>query len=119
MPFMICKLSPKLTLKQETELKSRLGKAIELVAGLSEQVLLIGIEDNYRFYLRGSKEKPVALIEISIFANPRHYGYEALTKEITAITHEVLNIEENRIYIKYDDIVAWGVGGSTFDLYGG
>ena len=119
MPFIICKVSQKISNSQEKELKTRLGKAIELVAGLSEQVLLAGFQDNYHFYLRGDNSKPVALIEISIFGNPSHYGYEALTKEITTIFHKVLNIEENCIYIKYDDIVSWGVGGRNFDLYGG
>ncbi|MBQ8677503.1 MAG: hypothetical protein IJ529_03425 [Alphaproteobacteria bacterium] len=117
MPFMICKTNKTISDIQEQELKSRLGKAIEVVAGLSEQVLMIGIEDNYHFYLRGSKSEPVALIEISIFANPRHYGYDELTKEVTNIFNEVLNIDKNSIYIKYDDIVDWGVGGRNFDLY--
>lgn len=43
MPFIISRVSTPITKEQETELKSRLGKAIELVPGKSEEYLLLGL----------------------------------------------------------------------------
>ena len=100
---------------QELQLKSRLGKAIELLPGLSEDYLMAGFEDNYHIYLRGKNDQPTAYIEVSIFGNEAHYGYGKLTAEITRIFNEVLKINPKNIYIKYDDIKDWSVNGINFD----
>lgn len=42
MPFIISRVSTEITVQQETELKTRLGKAIELIPGKSEKYLLLG-----------------------------------------------------------------------------
>lgn len=53
MPFIISRVSTEITVQQKTELKTKLGKAIELIPGKSEEYLLLGFEDNYHLYLRG------------------------------------------------------------------
>ena len=115
MPFIISRVSTPITKEQEKELKSRLGKAIELVPGKSEEYLLLGFEDNYHLYLRGDNSKPAAYIEASIFGNENHFGYKKFTYEVTRIFSEVLGIAPDRIYIKYSDITAWGVNGMYID----
>ena len=40
---------------------------------------------------------------------------DALTAELTLAFHEVLGIPPENIYIKYEDITAWGVGGMYID----
>ena len=115
MPFILSKVNVPISKEQEINLKSQLGKAIELVPGKSEEYLLTGFEDNYHLYLRGDDSKPIAYIEASIFGNERHYGYDLLTTEITRIFNEVLNIPPENIYVKYDDISVWGVNGMCID----
>ena len=114
MPFIMSKVNIPISEEQEIQLKSRLGKAIELLPGLSEEYLMVGFEDNQHIYLRG-KNQPAAYIEISIFGNEIHYGYDKLTAEITKIFNDVLEINPKNIYIKYDDIKIWGVNGMNFD----
>ena len=41
--------------------------------------------------------------------------YDALTAEFTMAFHEVIGIPPENVYIKYEDITAWGVGGMYID----
>lgn len=115
MPFIKSKVSCGISEQQEKELKKRMGKAIELVPGKTEEYLLLEFEDNSRLWLRGSNEEAVAYIEAAIFGNEPHYGYDALNAEITKAFNEVLGIAQDRIYIKFEDITAWGVRGMYID----
>lgn len=115
MPFILSKVSTRMTEAQEREIKARLGQAISLIPGKSEAYLLCGFEDNYHLYLRGENDAPIAYITFSIFANERHNGTDALFAAITDAFHAVLGIAPDRVYIKYDDIAVWGVCGQTID----
>ena len=115
MPFIKAKVSCSITKEQESELKTELGKAISLVPGKSEEYLLLEFEDNCRLWLRGRNEEPIAYIEAAIFGNEPHYGYDAFTAELTGIFARVLKIPPDNIYIKYEDIIAWGVQGMFID----
>ena len=115
MPFIKAKVSCPISPKQESELKAGMGKAIEFVPGKSEEYLLLEFEDNCRLWLRGKNDEPTAYIEVAIFGNELHYGYDAFTAEVTNLFSKVLNICPNHINIKYEDIIAWGVQGTYID----
>ena len=115
MPFIISKVNVPVSIEQETEIKTRLGKAIEFVPGKNEEYLLLGFEENYHLWLKGDNKKPIAYIEANIFGNENHFGYKEFTKAVTEIFNDVLNIPPENIYIKYDDIKAWGVSGVYID----
>ena len=115
MPFIKIKVNGPITMEQEIEIKARMGQAIGLVPGKSEEYLLLEFEDNCRLWLRGDNTEPVAYIEAAIFGNEQHYGYDALTAEITRIFADVLRVKPDHIYIKYEDITAWGVKGMYID----
>lgn len=115
MPFIKVKTSCPITEKQEAAIKSRIGKAIELVPGKSEAYLLLEFEDNCRLWLRGHNDEPIAYIEAAVFASESHCGHNALTSELTKIFEEILNLQKDHIYIKYEDIIAWGVQGMLID----
>ena len=115
MPFIMSKVSCPVSRGQEEQMKSWLGKAIELVPGKSEADLLAGFEDNCHLYLRGENTESVAYVEASVFASEAHIGYKQLTIEITRMFGEVLGIAPDHVYIKYEDIQAWGVSGVFID----
>ena len=100
---------------QELQLKSRLGKAMEILPGLSEKYLLAGFEDNFHLYLRGDNLQKIAFIEVSIFSNENHIGYEEFSAEVTRIFVDILSIPPQNVYIKFVDIPCWSVGGMFFD----
>ncbi len=115
MPFIKVKLSCPISDEQESDLKSRLGKAIELVPGKSEEYLLLEFEDKCRLWLRGENSEPIAYIEAAIFGNESHAGYPAFSTEVTKILQTVLGIAPEDCYIKYEDITAWAVSGQYID----
>ena len=108
------KVNVHVDVEQEFKIKSRLGKAIEILPGLSEKFLLTGIESNCALYLRGEKI-PTAYVEVSVFGNEIHLGYEKFSLAVTEIFVDVLNIPPQNVYIKFSDIAAWSVGGNFFD----
>ena len=88
MPFIDSKVSVKITKEQETELKSRLGQAISLIPGKSEQWLMAGFEDDYHLYFRGDDSEPMAFIEVRIFGGSNRDAFSKMTAEITKIFND-------------------------------
>lgn len=115
MPFIVSKVNVPISAEQERALKEKLGKAIELVPGKSEESLLLSLEDCCHLYLRGDKSQSMAYLTVSIFGNEGHAGYPAFTAEVTKIYGEVLGVAPENCYLKFDDITAWGVGGQYID----
>lgn len=111
MPFIISRVSCALTTQQEEHLKSGLGRAISAVPGKSEQSLLVCLEQNCRLWLRGDNSEPIAYIEVSVFANEQHAGYQQFMAQITHLYHTLLGIAADHIYVRFADIPAWGVAG--------
>ncbi len=79
MPFINSKVSVQITPEQETQLKARLGQAISLIPGKSEQWLMTGFQDNYHLYFRGDKSDPIAFIEVQIYGTPSASSMDQLT----------------------------------------
>ena len=115
MPFIKTMVSCEIDKAQEEEIKSRMGKAIELVFGKSEEYLLLEFESDCHLWLRGNNTEPIAYIEAAIFGNEPHYGYDKFTTKVTEIISDVLGIASDHIYIKYEDIIGWGVNGMYID----
>ena len=115
MPFITCKVNRPISREQETALKSRMGKAIERVPGKSEAYLLLNFEPDSPLWLRGENSEPIAYIQAAIFGNEGHHGYREFTVEITRAFGEILGIPAENVYIKYEDIAAWGVNGQYID----
>jgi len=55
------------------------------------------------------------VLSIWIFANEDHGGFGAFATKTTEIFCQVLGIPPENIYIKFDDIKAWSVGGAFID----
>ena len=114
MPFIDSKISIKITDAQEKELKTRLGQAISIIPGKSENWLMAGFEDDYHLYFRGENSEPSAYIEVRIFGSPNKDAFSRMTAEITKIYGEVLGISPDHMYIKYSATPDWGWNGSNF-----
>lgn len=114
MPFIDSKVSLKITEEQEKELKTRLGQAISLIPGKSENWLMTGFEDDYHMYFRGDNSEPIAYIEVRIFGGPNKAAFQKMTEEITKIYGDVLGIAPDHMYIKYSATPDWGWNGGNF-----
>ena len=79
MPFINSKISTSLTEAQETEIKTRLGQAIQTIPGKSESWLMVGFEPDYKLYFRGSNAEPIAMVEVSVYGSENPSAFSKLT----------------------------------------
>lgn len=114
MPYISTKTTVTISPEKREIIKMKLGKAIELIPGKSENWLMLSFEDNSFMYFKGSNEKPLAFIDVKIFGEASKDSYSKLTKAITEIIHEELSIQPDFIYVKYETVSTWGWNGNNF-----
>lgn len=114
MPFIGSKVSVKISKEKEEIIKTKLGKAIELIPGKSETFLMVGFEDEYSLYFAGEKLEKGAFVEVKIFGKSSKDAYDKLTEAICKIYEEELEIPQNKIYVKYEEVKDWGWNGRNF-----
>ena len=112
MPFINVKTNLEVSDEKEKKIKSSLGQAITAIPGKSEGWLMVGIQDNYKLYFRGTDE-PAAMVEVSIFGNPSSDSLEILTSNITGIILNDLGISTDRVYVSYVTTENWGWNGTN------
>ena len=113
MPFINIKTNENVTEEKAKAIKSKLGLAITAIPGKSEGWLMVGIEDDYKLFFRGSEE-PDAMVEVSIYGKASDNALSVLTSNITGIMLDVLGISTDRIYVSYMTTDKWGWNGSNF-----
>lgn len=114
MPFINTKTNVKISKEKETILKERLGKAIEIIPGKSENWLMLNFEDNNKMYFRGDDSNNIAFIEVKIYGASTSDTYDKLTNAISTIIGEELDINLDHIYVKYEECEYWGWNGNNF-----
>ncbi len=114
MPAISIKTSTPLGTVAKTAIKQSLGQIITIVPRKSERWLMILFENVDDIYLGGDKNEPAAFIEVGLFGSASKETYDALTREMTAVLTEKLNISGERIYIKYSETPFWGWNGKNF-----
>ena len=113
MPFIDTKTNVTISKEVEKSLTSEFGRAIELIRGKSEYWLMLSFSADKMMAFRGSDE-PCAMVEVKIFGSASEKEYSALTKRLTEILSDNLPIPKDRIYVKYDEVSVWGLGGENF-----
>lgn len=114
MPFINSKVSVTMSEDKKERVKRRLGEAITLVPGKSENWLMVGFEDSYDLYFQGNQEAPSAFVEVKIYGGASGEVFDKLTGAICEIFTEELGIPANRTYVKYEEVEHWGWNGSNF-----
>lgn len=112
MPYICTKSNTTISLKQERNIKDRLGKAVAIL-GKPESYLMVNMEENCRLYFGGNRE-PAAFVEVRLFGRSSAAAYEKMTAEVTKIVAEELGVAEDRIYVQYEEVPTWGFAGSNF-----
>lgn len=114
MPFINSKVNVPLSEEVKEVLKSKLGQAISLIPGKSENWLMLSFEDECSLYFKGKNNTKIAFIEVKIFGHASDRDYDRLTVEISRIYREVVGISQDKIYIKYEEAEHWGWNGTNF-----
>lgn len=114
MPCIQTRVNVRITKDKEEIIKDKLGKAIELIPGKSENWLMLSFEDECNLYFKGDNKQKIAFVEVKIFGKAENTAYDKLTSAITEILNEELDIDPSWIYIKYEEVDHWGWNGSNF-----
>ena len=114
MPFIQTKVNVKVSGEKEEVIKSKLGKAIELIPGKSESWLMLSFEDNCTLYFKGEKDQPIAFVEVKLFGKAGKDAYDRLTDAISNILYQELGISPDHVYVKYEEVSYWGWNGHNF-----
>ena len=69
MPFIHVKTNVAVPEDKERAMKTKLGKAIEILPGKSEQWLMLDFSDRQRMYFQGDNSQPIAMVEVKIYGN--------------------------------------------------
>lgn len=114
MPFINTKTNVSISKDKEKSLKEKLGKAISLIPGKSENWLMLNFEDNSKMYFKGDNSNNICFIEVKIYGQNSDSVYDKMTNELTNIIGSELDIDSSNIYIKYEECEYWGWNGNNF-----
>lgn len=114
MPYISTKTNVVISKEKEIAIKEKLGTAIELIPGKSENWLMCEFEGDQTLYFKGDGSSNIAFIEVKIFGKSTKEAYAALTKKVTEIVSEELDIASDKIYVKYEEVSVWGWNGVNF-----
>lgn len=110
MPFIKTSTNISIDKNKKEVLKEKFGRAIGII-GKPESYLMLEFEDNKDMYFSGNNS-PLAFIDVKILGSLNNTN--EMTKELTNIISNELNIPPNRIYIAYKDYSNWGFNGNNF-----
>ena len=114
MPFIKTMTSVKIDKEAEATLIKKLGKAIEVIPGKTEQWLMLDFADSQRLAFRGDNTKSYAMVEVSLLGRAEGRYLELLTSEICDALYEVLGIPTDGIYVSYSQLEHWGYDKNNF-----
>ncbi len=111
MPYISTVTTKKISEEKKKELTSKLGEAISLIPGKSEEWLMLKFEGAAAMAFRGDVSAEAAMVEVSLFGTAGSDALEALTAKITEILNSSLGIPKDGVYIKYFETDTWGFNG--------
>lgn len=113
MPFIDARFSTPVDAQKEEIIKQKLGKAISLI-GKSEAYLMVQIQGDCNLYFKGNKDADSAYFEVKLLGKSTKANYETLTKALCELASEELNINGNRVYVKFEEVEYWGFDSFMF-----
>lgn len=114
MPYINSRVSTAMTAAQRVSVKEKLGRAISIIPGKSEEWLMLELADGCDLYFQGKKAQPSAFVEVKVFGTIPENCLDELTGAICEIYEQDLQIQKDHVYVKYEEIDKWGWNGSNF-----
>jgi phenylpyruvate tautomerase PptA (4-oxalocrotonate tautomerase family) len=102
----------KLTDEKKDRIKLELGQIITEIPGKTEEWLMVGFNENQTIYFAGNKKEKAALIEVKIFKTAERKYKETITSRISNMFEKELLIQQEDIYVIFEEINDWGWNGN-------
>ncbi len=113
MPYIHAKFSTPVNPEKEIELKSALGEAITLL-NKPERYLMVEISDNCRLYFGGANDRPIAYFDVALLHSAPRAAYEKLTARLCEIAKEIMGVDGDYVYVKFEETENWGYDSFMF-----
>ena len=113
MPYINAKFSAPVSSDKEIELKSALGEAITLLSK-PERYLMVEISDNCRLYFGGKNDRPIAFFDVALLHSAPRASYEKLTARLCEIAKDVMGVDGDNVYVKFEETESWGYDSFMF-----
>ena len=114
MPYINVKATCTINEATEIQLKSRIGRAIELIPGKNESKLMVCIEDASHIYFGGNTDGDTIFAEIKIFGKSTPEAFNNMTAELCKIFNDLLGVSPERVFVQYEECFIWGWNGGNF-----
>ena len=114
MPFINLKTSAKISAENEATLIKEFGKIITLIPGKTERWLMLNFSDECRMAFAGNKDSETAFVTVELLGTTTDAVYDKLTSAITDTVSNTLEVNPERIYVKYAEFSHWGYAGENF-----
>lgn len=75
---------------------------------------MIELEQQCCMYFKGKSDKPIAMVEVTIYGKASSEQYEKLTQAITKLLQTELEISPEKVYISYTETQNFAWNGSNF-----
>ena len=118
MPYIHLKTAVSLDTAQKEDLKAAFGQAIGLMAGKSEAVLMVCIEDGADLWLGGKKLEKGCYAAVEYLGAATDADLDALNAELFRLLEEKLGADPTGVYITYKQQRDWGAAGHSIHLPG-
>ena len=112
MPLIDTQTNVRITPEKEAILKSRLGEAITIFPGKTEQWLMLRFTDDCRMWFRGQSDLPLAMVEVKLLGRAERAVCDRATAEICRMFEEELGLAPEHVYVNYTFSDTWGWNGS-------
>lgn len=111
MPFITVRTNQEIKQDQEEKIKAGLGKAITFVPGKSEASLMVMFEKKAPIYLRGDGKRPMAFLDVAVFGNESHQGYQEFSLFVTKLINKIYRLtrEISLLIIAIFLLLGWAV----------
>ena len=111
MPFISVNVSGSLTKLQKDDIKSRLGKLIEILPTKSEKGLMVDISDNHSLYYAGEEMEKAAFVDLRLYKESPFDEKREFFKKVCDMLAEVAGIDAGNIYCNMFELSNWGSRG--------
>jgi phenylpyruvate tautomerase PptA (4-oxalocrotonate tautomerase family) len=113
MPYIEVKTNAPMTEQTSSRVKSKLGEAISIVAGKSENWLMTSFTGWVDMSFGGTNKR-CAMVEVAMYGGGRREECNALCAKVTEVISNELGISPDRIYVKFEMAENWGWNGGLF-----
>lgn len=111
MPLIVVNTSLTLEKEQKDAIKREMGKAIEIIPGKTEQVLMVDISDGRTIYFRGEEPKQAAHVDVRIYGSANFAIKSEFTLAIYKVLNDTVGLKADEVFVNFNELPVWGSDG--------